>query len=281
MGCPRIEWYHYASSLSQLSKINMSEGQAPAWIAIEKNLVKPFSMQAFLTQTGGDIPYSIRQNQLEKSSSDMQHEPPKGSSIWHNKSLRIDKKSIMWEHWVKSGIMLMEDMFDGKHLLSFEQLVSRYNITRKDFWKFLQIRSCIKGVDGKINIAPITCIQEVWRLSLKFPGGTSRFYNMLRKHQAPNYEGVRLTWEKDFETSINEHTWKKTVQSWYSIARDMQTRLMAFKIMNRNFWTPSKMSRLGLREDEVCWRCKKERGTLVHMLYGCVMVCDFWSAIVN
>lgn len=30
----------------------------------------------------------------------------------------------MWENWVRAGIMLMEDLFDGKHLLSFEQLVS-------------------------------------------------------------------------------------------------------------------------------------------------------------
>ena len=41
------------------------------------------------------------------------------------------------------------------------------------------------------------------------------------------------------------------------------------------------MARLGLREESSCWRCNKERGTLLHMLYECEMVHDFWSTVVR
>ncbi len=50
---------------------------------------------------------------------------------------------------------------------------------------------------------------------------------------------------------------------------------------NRNYWTPAKMSRFGLRESDKCWRCSEERGTLVHRLYGCEMVHSFWAALVQ
>ena len=33
-----------------------------------------------------------------------------GSSIWYNKSLKINKKSVMWENWVKAWVMLLQGM---------------------------------------------------------------------------------------------------------------------------------------------------------------------------
>uniref|UniRef100_A0A3B4X6P7 Reverse transcriptase zinc-binding domain-containing protein n=1 Tax=Seriola lalandi dorsalis TaxID=1841481 RepID=A0A3B4X6P7_SERLL len=41
------------------------------------------------------------------------------------------------------------------------------------------------------------------------------------------------------------------------------------------------MSRLGLRNDDTCWRCNKGRGTLFHMLYECEMVHNFWLEIIT
>ena len=104
---------------------------------------------------------------------------------------------------------------------------------------------------------------------------------MFRDHQPPNYDGIKLTWENDLGETIDDETWTGVVQSWYSVARDMQARLICFKILNRSYWTPSKMARLGLREDRNCWRCNKEIGTLLHMLYECEMVHDFWSTVIR
>ena len=63
----------------------------------------------------------------------------------------------MWENWVKAGVMLLEDLFDGKHLIFnfFEQCMSKYNIPSKDFWKFLQLRSCIITADRKVKFVPV------------------------------------------------------------------------------------------------------------------------------
>lgn len=58
----------------------------------------------------------------------------------------------------------------------------------------------------------------------------------------------------------------QTIKSWYTIAYDMQTRLISFRILNWNYWTPVKMSRLGIREN-VSGVEESERGTLIHMFY--------------
>lgn len=86
--------------------------------------------------------------------------------------------------------MLLEDLFDGKHIMSFEQCVSKYGIPCKDFWKFLQLSSCIAAADRKKTFTPVSCIQELWRSSWKVKGGTSKFYDMFRKHHPQTTKGL-------------------------------------------------------------------------------------------
>ena len=44
-------------SISQLAKMYVLEEQAPGWVSIEKELSDPIPLQAFIYQTGGDIPF--------------------------------------------------------------------------------------------------------------------------------------------------------------------------------------------------------------------------------
>ena len=59
--------------------------------------------------------------------------------------------------------MLLEDLFDRKHCVTFEQRVSKYDVPSKDFQKFLQLRSCITTADTKVKFAPVSCIQKLWQ----------------------------------------------------------------------------------------------------------------------
>lgn len=121
----------------------MLEICAPALVAIEKELIEPFSVQAFLTQTGGDVAYRNPVLAFSRESWIWAHQAchlnyyhTMGSSISYNKSLKINKKSVMSENWVKAGVMLLEDLFDRKHLISFEQCTSKYNTPRKFFGSY-------------------------------------------------------------------------------------------------------------------------------------------------
>ncbi len=61
----------------------------------------------------------------------------------------------------------------------------------------------------------------------------------------------------------------------------MQTCLFSYKIINRIYWPPSKMARLGLRNSDLCWRCDASRGTFIHMMYSCPMIDLVWSEIIS
>jgi len=73
--------------------------------------------------------------------------------------------------------------------------------------------------------------------------------------------------------------WKELIGSWYKTSREVQTRLITYKIIHRMYWTRCKMARLKLCESEMCWRCERSRGTLLHM-YECEMTHNLWEKII-
>lgn len=283
----KIEWYQYAFSLSQLTKINNSQEQLPSWVRIEEELVAPTSLEAFLTQRGRPVPFKdpvlifvqetwMTAHQLIKSSPYL---TPK-SSIWYNKKILIGKKPVMWEKWAKAGINLLCDLLSENGLMSFDEIKQKYNLRQEEFWKFIQIGHCIKTTRGR-NPDPVTRIQELVHVTRQKKYGASKFYELFREAHSPHLEGLRLCWEKDVDEQIPADRWMKLVASWHNCSREAQSQLIQYKLLNRSQWTPSKMAKLKLRDSDKCWRCQKEVGTLVHMLYSCEKNVQLWEGVVT
>ena len=264
----------------------MTADQAPVWVSIEKELTYPNLTQAFISQTSDVIPYDNPILAFSQETWQALHKIiglnsnfTNKTSLLHNKSLRISKKTFSWAGWVKLGIVYIGDLFNRDQFLSFEQLRGKYKISNKDFWKYLQLRSCILS---HLKILPLTFNTEIQtRLEQEghFKRKTSCFYNLLKGSQLPSYKGFKRCWERDIGEEVSGETWAQINESWFKVSREMQTRLISYKILNRTYWTPYKMARLGLRNSDLCWRCDASWSTFVHMLYSCPRIDLLWSKI--
>lgn len=165
--------------------------------------------------------------------------------------------------------------------MSFEQLRRKYKLRNRDFWKYLQLRSCILARLRQLPLISGSEIQDRLEQDWHFKRKTSCFYNFLRGFQPPSFEGLQRCWERDIGEEISGETLGEIIGSWFKVSREIQTRLINYKIINRIYWTPSKMARLGLRNSDLCWRCDATCGTLLHMLYLCPMIDLLWSKIIS
>lgn len=165
--------------------------------------------------------------------------------------------------------------------MSFEQMMAKYKVPKKDFWKYLQLRSCIMSIKRKLPLIPQTVVQELLQGNQLAKGGASRFYSLMRRSHPPKLDGLKRAWEEDLGGGIVMEIWKEIVGSWCKTSREVQTRLITYKIIHRSYWTPCKMARLKLRESDICWRCDRSRGTLIHMLYECQMTWNLWENIIT
>ena len=107
----------------------------------------------------------------------------------------------------------------------------------------------------------------------------SAYYSMLLNNSDCNSSSLKLTWEADFNMSFTDEEWSLILRNMKKMSRELKTRLIQFKILHRVYWTPSRLHRVGLRDDAGCWRCNDEEGTLVHMLWGCPAVQEFWRNV--
>ena len=284
----KMDWYHYAFSLSQLAKmykLYTFPDQRPSWVNMEEGLVAPATLEAFLTQNGRRTPcddpvLAFAQETWLKAYQFINICPFLSSkaSIWFNKKLLIDKKTFMWEKWSKSGINLLGDVFTTNGIKTFVELKQEFNLEQKEYWKYLQLAHCIRAKLKSVPDPPSGCQEVLMKPGLK---KASTFYHLIREARTPKLEGLRLCWERDLGVPILEDSWKWVVESWYSCSQDTQSQLIQYKLLHRKYWTPSKLAKLKLMDNDTCWKCQKETGTLIHMLYECEKNADLWKGIVN
>lgn len=53
------------------------------------------------------------------------------------------------------------------------------------------------------------------------------------------------------------------------MSRELRTRLIQFKIINRVYWTPSRLNKVGLLDSLECCRCHDKDSTQTHKLWSC------------
>lgn len=65
--------------------------------------------------------------------------------------------------WAANGISTFSDLMDGSNLMSFNQLINKYNIHRHDFFRYLQVRdhiqwaTTIRKSGGSLEISSMRC----------------------------------------------------------------------------------------------------------------------------
>ena len=74
---------------------------------------------------------------------------------------------------------------------------------------------------------------------------------------------LRLVWEGDLKATFTDREWSRILQNMKKMSRELRTRLVQFKILNRVYWTPSKLYKVTLKQDPDCWRCQNGEGTLI------------------
>ncbi len=97
------------------------------------------------------------------------------ASIWYNTKLKIDKRPFCWTQWANKGIWFLDNLYEGEHVVSFNNLKQKYNLPNNDFWKYLHIRHCLlatikNGPDPPMDIQHVFVTighkKEVVQLSL-------------------------------------------------------------------------------------------------------------------
>ena len=287
LGIPNLQLYHYAFTVRHMAQWTLPPERAPPWFSLESAVCSPIlpinkvsSKLDFIDQSHPIISHICWV--WKKLGRMFKFDPflHVSAGIWYNPKLRIDKEPFMWDSWDEKGIKTLGNLYQGDDLKSFGELREEFGLPANHFWRYLQIRSLLVKTFGSPSSAPpkIDIVEIIFRI-FGLGHEASAYYTMFLEVSASGTVVSKAPWERDLGVSISDEEWDGILGNGRKLSRELRTRLIQFKIINRIYWTPSRLFRIGLNENSNCWKCQDVDGSLFHMLWGCTNVQRYWSSI--
>lgn len=284
LGIPNLLLYHYAFCLRHLAQWSLPPERAPPWYTAEAHFCPDLNLTLYLSAT---LPPTAQNHPVISCLKEVWRKVAKildfnpflnsSSSIWYNPCLRIGKSTFYWKEWVQSGILTLGQLFEGQDLKSFGDLQAEFKLQKHNYWRYMQIHSLLKNT-FKTTLVPFSADTPSHIIKRYGMGHeASAYYTMLAGNQ-DYILALKTVWERDLEVTYTDDEWKDVINNLKNLARDIRTRLVQFKIINRMYWTPTKLFKAKLSANPTCWKCTED-GTLIHMLWGCPKVQQFWTAV--
>lgn len=148
---------------------------------------------------------------------------------------------------------------------------------QENFWRYLQIRNCVAS---KIQYNEDNNILDY----LKLPEECHRasvFYRTSNQLLSDDCMSLKTLWEKDLGCSWTKEEWLEMLSSNGKYVREMKGKFTQYKIMHRFYWTPLRLHRMRLLENDRCLKCQREMGTLLHCMWECRNIHLFWMKVLE
>lgn len=136
----------------------------------------------------------------------------------------------------------------------------------------------------------IGCKIEMWlnvtyncqKLIIKLQGGLKCV--LWTNNNGCSYLKMIWDWEKDLSCTPNEKTWEgilSNTEEYEGFAsREARSKFILYKIINRYYFTLSRLNSMGLITKDLCWKCKAESGTFILALWECLKILPLWKKFI-
>lgn len=288
LSLPNISYYSYSFEMAKLAKHWNGKNADLDWILIEQELTFPCNPTENLSQTIKQNDNNMMNPILTHSrkiwrdmhkNSKISHNTQKYASIWHNAKIKIGKQTIYWAQWLKNGIRTLDDIFEESNFVSYQTLLEKFKLKRRaHFWKYLQLRHCIK--DKILLHDDANTIDQFLKLPSRLQTA-SKWYEICPWKTSKGCDYLRKLWEKDLDCLLDEGVWKGILSDTEKYVREARSKYIQYKIIHRYYYTPTRLNKMKLINDDLCWKCKTQRGTYLHAMWECTQVFPLWKNVLK
>ena len=192
---------------------------------------------------------------------------------------RLDR---CFERWRERGIVVLDQLFEGSVLKSFEQLKEKYELPTQDFYRYLQIRHYLHthqeweklcSPPSKIEKFFISTIETT--VKARF---ISHLYRILQEELKENNLDIKEKWELEMNIIISDEQWENSCEQGHRVTSSPNWREFGWKIKMRYFRTPLITSKWSNTSAQ-CWRGCGKVGDHTHIFWDCPKLSEYWKKI--
>ena len=115
-------------------------------------------------------------------------------------------------------------------------------------------------------------------------GLTSSIYRILSSNipiHDTTISKLKQKWETDLGCTYDDPDWHNLLERSQMVLVSTKHRLMQFNIFHRVYYTPLRLHKMNGDISAMCPRCKVVEGDLLHMLWSCPHLDNFWRFIIS
>lgn len=291
LALPNFIQYYWAANIYKLSYWVSAfyEGDGPVWIEMEQRSTYPVSLPSLVC---APLPLSkqrLTNNPIVSGSlriwsqfrTHFKHRQAMSSlPISANALFPPSLMDTAFKLWFRNGLKRVKDLFKDGVFMSFEQLVSEYNIPRSHSLRYFQVRAFVrKHFPSFPSLSPNDWIDECLSGDPDQRGGVSRLYESIQLIASPSLNNIRAAWEEELGFEVSDDSWQSAIRRIHSSSICIRHGLLQFKVLHRLHLSKTKLARIYPDVDPTCSRCCQAPATLYHMFWTCPKLVQFWSSI--
>uniref|UniRef100_A0A3B4EPY9 Uncharacterized protein n=1 Tax=Pundamilia nyererei TaxID=303518 RepID=A0A3B4EPY9_9CICH len=196
---------------------------------------------------------------------------------------------LIWsqiEMEVNGSISPWRELFDTSHKLTHPIIANAKilwcKLQRAGIGILLNLLHSLSKWQGTPLSCPVASPVEVLlsRLSLG-KGITSKIYHLLQDRLADPLLKVKGYWAQDLALDISLVEWDSCLNNVNTMYKEIGSRFIQIKIIHRWHRTPQQLYKWNLGPTDDYWRCDGQNASILHILWGCSELRDWWENIME
>lgn len=109
--------------------------------------------------------------------------------------------------------------------------------------------------------------------------GITTLYTLSRARATPTMHKSQVEWQEELGIEITEAQWAICFANTRPISQNGHHRLIHYKYLHRVYYTPSRLLKYGLTDDDRCPTCRSGGAGFLHLYWECPGIREFWKKV--
>lgn len=166
--------------------------------------------------------------------------------------------------------------------MEFLQVKNKYGIPESEQYRSLQVRHWVLQPEMKAQGSRKLTKYEKWLLTRQSDKGLiTDLYGMLRCTPLKQFSPSQKRWHRELEGALTHGEWEGICYRSSHTFRNAAGKETATKIATYWYLTPMRLHKFHPNRSPTCWRGCDQDGTLLHLLWGCPELSNYWTKILD
>lgn len=287
---PNLKLYYWSAKLRS-AIFYFSLETPPAWVNIEQASISNLPLRLYMYSADSKKLKRSTKNPFLRNTVDVWYKAhqyigdtpsiSRFSPIWGNTHFKAGRADGGFRSWAENGVQKIEDLYMDSNLLTFDQICQVYNIPRKHFFKYLQLKHFIQSKHKEVvTEPPLSYLENLTLQHLDGRKQISLFYSALMSYDKESTINKLEAWRLDTQEDIQEADWEKACFRAQRQTISTRMKLLQYKWLMRTYITPVKLNQWSPDIPDTCNKCSEEKGTLYHCVWDCPKIKKYWKEVV-